>query len=213
MAYHAFTFGYNCVVVFFIVILMAGSGIQAQHMETTENPSEKKVRCTVSIAETHIGVDRHVRLNVEWENIGKQPAHWWIKGSGNAIEWKVTRPNGRRVLLTEYGRSIIKDVKKDEEADAGQGSATRTIRVTLKPGEKRNEQYLVSRIWDMTLSGEYKIEIEREFVAADGSKFKVRSQPVTVFIKEVLLRPKSPSSDEKNSKPVDGDSEASNPDP
>jgi len=196
-----------------VVIVTAGSSSQAQLEEDTENQPAADVRCTIAVSETPIGVDQHVRLNVEWENFGDQSAHWWVRGTNNAIDWNVTRPGDRPVLLTEYGRSVVGDAKKGEESDTEQTSVNLLVRLKLDPGEKHAEQYLVSRIWDMTMGGEYKIEVEREFVAADGSKFKVRSQPVTVFIKEVLLRPRSPSSDEKNSKPVDGDSEASNPDP
>jgi len=205
-----------CTSAVIIVMVVAGSGSQAQldeDIDMAANQAAAKVRCTIAVSETPIGVDQHVRLNVVWENVGDQSVHWWVKGTSDAIDWKVTRPGDRPVLLTEYGRSVVGDAKEDEQSDTEQASVNLLVRLTLDPGDKHTEQYIVSRIWDMTVSGEYKIEIEREFVAADGSRFKVRSQPVTVFIKEVLLRPKSPSPDEENSRPVDGDSEASNPDP
>ena len=86
---------------------------------------------------------------------------------------QVTYADGKPAPLTNYGQQL--------NCSAASGIIGRNIQVTLKPGESRRDEIMVSNVIDMTEPGKYLVEIWREIPKKLGPN-PVKSNAITITI-------------------------------
>jgi hypothetical protein len=134
---------------------------------------KKGVRCAVALSSSDKvfeGEPVHVQLLTK--NVGEKPVSV-IREAHPLFVFtiSVVGPDGKPTPLTSYGL-IQKDV-------AGIGSKSLG---TIARGEEEASGLLLSRIFDMTRPGEYKVSFSRSVTGADNTEFSVAANVLTITV-------------------------------
>jgi hypothetical protein len=121
-----------------------------------------------NVGRDHFGGGDPVELTLTLENVSKEPVRIALASLLDTFEFDVTLPTGEPAPLTLYGKQVA----------TGRSLGFRTF--PLKPGEKAAHAIALSRLFDMTLHGEYKVTARRRI----HSELVVSSNPITITVRE-----------------------------
>jgi hypothetical protein len=96
-------------------------------------------------------------VTTTWKNVGRKDVEIWGIGPLATYEVKVLLPSGKEAPLTLYGQKHA--AARKARADVIGGGF-------LKPGEEDSSSLELSRFFDFSLSGKYKVS-EQRFVRRD----------------------------------------------
>jgi RNA polymerase sigma factor (sigma-70 family) len=141
---------------------------------TTEwGPEKNGVRCGIALpSKEKIFAGEPVTVLVLTKNVGAKPVSIAVDGWSflSIFTINVVGPDGKAAPLTSYGR------RQMENKDGGIGGGT------LLPGKEDKSGLLLSRFFDMTQKGEYKVTFSRSVTGADKTEFTVTSNVLTITV-------------------------------
>jgi hypothetical protein len=137
-------------------------------------PEKNGVRCAAALASKEkIFAGEPVHVLFLTKNVGAKPFAGTVE-SYTLFVFKISvlGPDGKPAPLTAYGQQQM-DI-------SGEGSKATN---KLAPGEEKTSGLLLSRFFDMTRQGEYKVSFSRVWVkGGDGTEFSVPSNVLTIKV-------------------------------
>jgi len=142
-------------------------------------PEQNGLRCAVALAskQKSVAVDEPVTVLLLTKNVGDKPVSVVGRPPLGVFKIRVLGPDGKPVLLTAYGR---------RELDIA-GSGSRSVG-KLAPGREEETRLLLSRVFDMTRAGEYKISFARFCFGMNKKPISVSSNDLSVTVVEEKIR-------------------------
>lgn len=140
---------------------------------------DNKQPFTITISAYHetVKVGETIRLHVSLINISDQTLVFRRSVSPYTAEHhysvQIHEKNGKDVLETEYGRHV--------RLHQLIGSDTAAL---LKPGEKLEEDIVLSTVFDLTSSGEFEVQLTRPVSEEPNEKETVKSNIITIIVTE-----------------------------
>jgi len=116
-------------------------------------------------------------LTTTLKNVGRKDVEFWERGPLATYEVKVLLPSEKEAPLTLYGQQAARAAKGGGSVFGGP---------PLKSGEENSSSLVVSRFFDFSLSGKYKIS-ERRFVGRDPASkepYYAVSNEITIIVEE-----------------------------
>lgn len=131
------------------------------------------VRCAVALpSQEKVFAGEPVQVRLLTKNVGVKRVSIVTEGHPLSVfSISVQGPDGKPTPFTSYGRQQMDN--------AGEGS--RAVG-TLAPGDEDTNGLLLSRIFDMTRQGEYKVSFTRWARGADDTGFSVTSNTLTITV-------------------------------
>jgi RNA polymerase sigma factor (sigma-70 family) len=135
-------------------------------------PEKNGVRCAVEVSKEKIFAGEPVHVRFATKNDGPKPVSILVEAPSYFAIFtiNVLGPDGKPAPLTSVGHN-------QKEALGGSFGGG-----TLLPGKVDTSGMLLSRCFDMTRPGEYKVSVTRSITAADNTKFSVPSNVLTIKV-------------------------------
>jgi len=134
---------------------------------------EQSLKITIAAAQNSVMAGEPIKIAVTMKNISDHDIKLVAMGSNSTAELNyeiIARDkNGEMLNETIYGKGL-----------KGGVAGSRKL-FTLKPGAEITETSNINKLYDMSMPGEYVIQVEKELPASEG-KGTVKSNTITVTV-------------------------------
>ena len=135
--------------------------------------SEQPLEITISTQQSNVMAGDPIKIAIRMKNISKHDITMAAVGSNSQAELNyeiIARDkNGGMLYETIYRKGIKRGV-----------AGSRKL-FTLKPGEEITEKANVNKLYDLSMPGEYTIQVEKELPPSEG-KGMIKSNTITVTV-------------------------------
>ncbi|BCM92343.1 hypothetical protein IAD21_04222 [Abditibacteriota bacterium] len=154
------------------LMFLPSVSVRAQQTDDGKNPEVAGFALITSIDKASYKPTEPIILDMKLKNQRTTNVAYWTGSPFSIFNISVTAPNGAPASLTEYGKQKMGPIT---------GSHFGRI---LKPGDEITGQFLLNRLYDMTLSGKYKISVVCDIPAQDEPNkwVKIASKTTTIVV-------------------------------